>query len=245
MVAEMAKIVDNLEEDTTDLTQEERTLLVRAYRHAITARRKSLDAIDEDQNQTSSSSPLPLKAGDTVVCERIDAASVGAKYRGRVESELRNLCADVVDLVDDLLLPCAQNAASVSASLTLRGDQFRYVAEACHDAKSRTEAARAAAHDYTRALTAAQAISPAHPTRLAAALNFALLCAHVLDSPVSAHNLAVRARDDAANAIHHLQHEDDLHDAHVVLHTIEEYIDTWKLPDRLPPSTERITELDD
>lgn len=251
------KIVNELGAEAHLMWREERALLVRAYRYAIGLRRCSLEGLDlyaeaeaerpteirttgeiaESDDCRSSCTTAGNDDGDDgddgeeKQKERgegeIRLGQAAAKYRERVEAELLALCAEVVRLVDDVLLPAASSGASVASCLTLRGDLFRYAAEASADGTGKTEAARAAAMDYSRALTATCSFPAAHPARLAATLGFALLCAHALDSPVSAINLGTAALADAIPALPKLTNDASRAEADALLDSFRQYIDVW------------------
>merc|ERR1711878_24203 len=51
------------------------------------------------------------------------------EYREKVETELRDICQDVLRLLDEYLIPKASNAESKVFYLKMKGDYFRYLAE--------------------------------------------------------------------------------------------------------------------
>ena len=51
------------------------------------------------------------------------------EYREKVENELRDICNDVLRLLDDFLIPKASNAESKVFYLKMKGDYFRYLSE--------------------------------------------------------------------------------------------------------------------
>ena len=51
------------------------------------------------------------------------------EYREKVENELRDICNDVLRLLDDFLIPKASNAESKVFYLKMMGDYFRYLSE--------------------------------------------------------------------------------------------------------------------
>ena len=59
------------------------------------------------------------------------------EYREKVEKELRDICQDVLGLLDNFLIPKASNAESKVFYLKMKGDYYRYLAEvAVGDAKA-------------------------------------------------------------------------------------------------------------
>lgn len=51
------------------------------------------------------------------------------EYREKVERELRDICHDVLDLLDKYLIPKAGNPESKVFYLKMKGDYYRYLAE--------------------------------------------------------------------------------------------------------------------
>merc|ERR1711902_192349 len=59
------------------------------------------------------------------------------EYREKVEQELRDICNDVLALLDKFLIAKASNAESKVFYLKMKGDYYRYLAEvAVADAKA-------------------------------------------------------------------------------------------------------------
>merc|ERR1719397_978154 len=59
------------------------------------------------------------------------------EYREKVEKELRDICNDVLALLDKFLIAKASNAESKAFYLKMKGDYYRYLAEvAVADAKA-------------------------------------------------------------------------------------------------------------
>merc|ERR1712172_381529 len=59
------------------------------------------------------------------------------EYREKVEKELRDICNDVLALLDKFLIAKASNAESKVFYLKMKGDYYRYLAEvAVADAKA-------------------------------------------------------------------------------------------------------------
>merc|ERR1719220_150869 len=105
------------------------------------------------------------------------------EYREKVEKELRDICNDVLSLLDKFLIAKASNAESKVFYLKMKGDYFRYLAEvAVGDAKA------AVVDDSQKAYQDAFEISkskmqPTHPIRLGLALNFSVFYYEILNSP--------------------------------------------------------------
>jgi len=74
------------EQDGKDLSFDERNLLSVAYKNAVGGRRAAWRVLNMDENQTPAS----------------------ARFRAHVESELEALCKDVLELLEQYLIPHPQ-----------------------------------------------------------------------------------------------------------------------------------------
>merc|ERR1712037_749414 len=122
---DMAACMKSVTETGAELSNEERNLLSVAYKNVVGARRSSWRVISSIEQKTEGS-------------ER--KQQMAKEYREKVEKELRDICQDVLGLLDNFLVPKASNAESKVFYLKMKGDYFRYLAEvAVGDAKA-TEA---------------------------------------------------------------------------------------------------------
>merc|ERR1711878_136775 len=118
------------------------------------------------------------------------------EYREKVESELREICNDVLGLLDKFLIPKASNAESKVFYLKMKGDYFRYLAEVAIG-DSRSEVVDDSQKAYQDAYDIAKSsMQPTHPIRLGLALNFSVFYYEILNSPEKACQLAKTAFDD-------------------------------------------------
>merc|ERR1719398_239346 len=105
-----------------ELSNEERNLLSVAYKNVVGARRSSWRVISSIEQKTEGS-------------ER--KQQMAKEYREKVEKELRDICNDVLALLDKFLIAKASNAESKVFYLKMKGDYYRYLAEvAVADAKA-------------------------------------------------------------------------------------------------------------
>lgn len=157
---DMAGSMKAVTETGIELSNEERNLLSVAYKNVVGARRSSWRVISSIEQKTEGSEKKQQMAKE---------------YREKVEKELRDICQDVLGLLDSFLIPKASNAESKVFYLKMKGDYFRYLAEvAVGDAKA------AVVDDSQKAYADAFEISkskmqPTHPIRLGLALNFSVL----------------------------------------------------------------------
>merc|ERR1712190_565000 len=119
---DMAASMKSVTETGIELSNEERNLLSVAYKNVVGARRSSWRVISSIEQKTEGS-------------ER--KQQMAKEYREKVEKELRDICQDVLGLLDKFLIAKASNAESKVFYLKMKGDYFRYLAEvAVGDAKA-------------------------------------------------------------------------------------------------------------
>ncbi|ERM95464.1 hypothetical protein AMTR_s00008p00261670 [Amborella trichopoda] len=118
-------------------------------------------------------------------------------YLSRIESEIVSICEDVHHLLDSYLIPSEDSAEARVFHWKMKADYFRYLAEIKTDEQKLFGAYKAHLnYEGGHVLASLQRIAkvdlrPANPTRLVAALNFAVFKADILNSPEDAYALAV------------------------------------------------------
>merc|ERR1712219_50848 len=148
------------------------------------------------------------------------------EYREKVENELRDICNDVLGLLDKFLIPKASNAESKVFYLKMKGDYFRYLAEvAIGDSRSEvvddSQKAYQDAYDISK-----QKMQPTHPIRLGLALNFSVFYYEILNSPEKACQLAKAAFDDAIAELDTLN-EDSYKDSTLIMQLLRDNLTLW------------------
>lgn len=144
-----------------ELTVEERNLLSVAYKNVIGARRASWRII----------SSIEQKEENKGVEEKLEMIK---NYRSQVEKELRDICSDILDVLDKHLIPCATTGESKVFYYKMKGDYHRYLAEFA-TGNDRKEAAENSLVAYKAASDIAMTdLPPTHPIRLGLALNFSV-----------------------------------------------------------------------
>jgi len=210
---EMVDSMKKVAKTDQELTVEERNLLSVAYKNLIGARRASWRIItnieSKEENKAESSKTALIK-----------------KYRSQVEKELRDICQDILDLLDKNLLPNATTGESKVFYLKMKGDYHRYKAEfATQD--DRKEAAENSLVAYTKANDIAQnELPPTHPIRLGLALNFSVFYYEILNTPERACRLAKQAFDDAIAELDTLN-EDTYKDSTLIMQLLRDNLTLW------------------
>ncbi|CAL9122919.1 unnamed protein product [Musa acuminata var. zebrina] len=196
-----------------ELTVEERNLLSVAYKNVIGARRASWRIV----------SSIEQKEEGRGNHDHVDAIRA---YRGRIEAELSSICAGILRLLEDRLIPAAAAADSKVFYLKMKGDYHRYLAEFTtgserKDAAENTLAAYKAAQDISLA-----ELPPTHPIRLGLALNFSVFYYEILNSPDRACSLAKQAFDEAIAELDTLG-EESYKDSTLIMQLLRDNLTLW------------------
>ncbi|KPJ16648.1 14-3-3 protein zeta [Papilio machaon] len=171
----MAAAMKEVTETGVELSNEERNLLSVAYKNVVGARRSSWRVISSIEQKTEGS-------------ER--KQQMAKEYRVKVEKELREICYDVLGLLDKHLIPKASNPESKVFYLKMKGDYYRYLAEVA-TGETRNSVVDDSQKAYQDAFEISKAkMQPTHPIRLGLALNFSVFYYEILNSPDKACQLA-------------------------------------------------------
>jgi len=208
---DMAASMKSVTESGTELTNEERNLLSVAYKNVVGARRSSWRVISSIEQKTEGSEKKQQLAKE---------------YREKVENELRDICNDVLGLLDQFLIAKASNAESKVFYLKMKGDYYRYLAEVANG-----DARKAVVDDSQKAYQdafdiAKSSMQPTHPIRLGLALNFSVFYYEIMSSPDKACQLAKQAFDDAIAELDTLN-EDSYKDSTLIMQLLRDNLTLW------------------
>ncbi|KAK5831317.1 hypothetical protein PVK06_015112 [Gossypium arboreum] len=167
---DMVTSMKKLAELDVELTVEERNLLSVGYKNVIGARRASWRILSSiEQKEESKGNEQNVKKIKT--------------YRQKVESELSNICKDIMGVINEHLIPSCLGGESTVFYYKMKGDYYRYLAE-FKMGDERKEAADQSMKAYQSATTTAEAeLPPTHPIRLGLALNFSVFYYEIMNSP--------------------------------------------------------------
>merc|ERR1739841_446491 len=148
------------------------------------------------------------------------------EYREKVEKELRDICNDVLALLDKYLIAKASNAESKVFYLKMKGDYYRYLAEVAV-ADTRATVLEDSQKAYQEAFEIAKSkMQPTHPIRLGLALNFSVFYYEILNSPEKACQLAKTAFDEAIAELDTLN-EDSYKDSTLIMQLLRDNLTLW------------------
>jgi len=214
-LAEQAERYDDMAEEmksvTTmdlELSNEERNLLSVAYKNVVGARRSSWRVISSIESKSD-----------------VVKKSIAESYRGKIETELKKICDDVLALLSDHLIPKASTPESKVFYLKMKGDYYRYLAEVAGEDRDKIVDQ---SHDsYSAAFDiSTKEMPPTHPIRLGLALNFSVFYYEIANSPDRACQLAKHAFDDAIAELDTLN-EESYKDSTLIMQLLRDNLTLW------------------
>ncbi|KAK9070593.1 hypothetical protein SSX86_010995 [Deinandra increscens subsp. villosa] len=195
-----------------ELTVEERNLLSVGYKNVVGSRRASWRILSSIEQKEES-------RGNEVNVKRIK------EYRQKVETELSNICKDIMTVIDEHLIPSSSAGESTVFYYKMKGDYYRYLAE-FKFGNDKKEAADQSLKAYQLASTSAEDLSPTHPIRLGLALNFSVFYYEIMNSPERACHLAKQAFDEAISELDSLS-EESYKDSTLIMQLLRDNLTLW------------------
>ncbi|PPR99037.1 hypothetical protein GOBAR_AA21628 [Gossypium barbadense] len=223
---DMVTSMKKLAELDVELTVEERNLLSVGYKNVIGARRASWRILSSiEQKEESKGNEQNVKKIKT--------------SRQKVESELSNICKDIMGVINEHLIPSCLGGESTVFYYKMKGDYYRYLAE-FKMGDERKEAADQSMKAYQAivylvlenpkmpsATTTAEAeLPPTHPIRLGLALNFSVFYYEIMNSPERACHLAKQAFDEAISELDTLS-EESYKDSTLIMQLLRDNLTLW------------------
>jgi 14-3-3 protein epsilon len=209
---EMVELMRDVAKANVDLSVEERNLLSVAYKNVVGSRRAAwriVVSIHQREEQKKS-----------------EKAHLSEKYRVQIEGELKKICLDIIELLEEHLLPSAASSESKVFFLKMKGDYFRYLAE-FSSGDERKDVSEKSLEAYKSASKIAEAdLAPTHPIRLGLALNFSVFYYEILNSSDRACALAKQAFDDAIAELDNLS-EESYKDSTLIMQLLRDNLTLW------------------
>jgi hypothetical protein len=194
------------QEPKHNLSSDERNLLSVAYKNVIGARRASWRTLTGVKDPSS------------------DSAELVQEYQKQVEAELKEICEEILALLDNHLISNKGNESEAQVFyLKMAGDYYRYMAESVPD----DENDKKAADFYRQAYQIAKVqLAATHPIRLGLALNYSVCYFEILKNKEKACELAKQAFDDAISKLDKLA-EDDYKDSTLIMQLLRDNLTLW------------------
>ncbi|KAK3735660.1 hypothetical protein QZH41_002567 [Actinostola sp. cb2023] len=191
---DMAAAMKKATELNPKLQQEERNLLSVAYKNVVGARRSSWRVISSIEKKNENESKKKM----------------AKEYREKIEKELKDVCNDVLMLLDKYLIKGeeAEQAESEVFFLKMKGDYHRYLAEVASE-QDRTTTVEESKTAYNKAIETCveKKLKTTDPIRLGLALNFSVFYYEILNDQGKACELAKKAFDEAIADLDQLNEE--------------------------------------
>ena len=196
------------------LSVEERNLLSVAYKNVVGSRRASwrvLSSLEQKEEYKK----------NTELAQQIKA------FRGKVEEELTSTCNDILNILNEKLIPGSQNVDDKVFYLKMAGDYYRYLAE-FQTGPEGEAATTGAKNSYEKAMEEGQknGLAPTSPIILGLALNYSVFYYEILNGPNEACKLAKHAFDQAVAELDALS-EEDYKDATLILQLLRDNLTLW------------------
>ena len=128
-------------------------------------------------------------------------------YKEKIETELKDICMDVLDLLDNHLISNSHNPEAIVFFQKMKGDYFRYLGEIMMG-DERKKVIDSASYSYKVASEEAEKLKTTHPIRLGLALNYSVFYYEIMSAPDHACKLAKNAFDNAISDLETLEEEE-------------------------------------
>ncbi|XP_058499214.1 14-3-3 protein beta/alpha-1 [Solea solea] len=208
---DMAAAMKSVTEQSGDLSNEDRNLLSVAYKNVVGARRSSWRVISSIEQKAEGNDKKTQMARE---------------YREKIETELQEICNDVLNLLDNFLIANAIAPESKVFYLKMKGDYYRYLSEvASGDSKKDTVDNSQKAYQEAFEISKGE-MQPTHPIRLGLALNFSVFYYEILNNPDKACTLAKTAFDEAIAELDTLN-EDSYKDSTLIMQLLRDNLTLW------------------
>ena len=146
-------------------------------------------------------------------------------YKSKIEEELKKICKDVVNTIDNSLLKNAKSAEAKVFYLKMKADYYRYTSEVCAG-KELEEVSLKANSAYEDAKKVAGTLPPTDPVRIGLALNFSVFLYEIRKHTKEACEMAKIAFDEAIPGLQDLE-EDKYKDAAAIMQLLKDNLALW------------------
>ncbi|KAG0734221.1 hypothetical protein G6F57_010283 [Rhizopus arrhizus] len=210
---EMVTFVKEAIQINGSLSTEERNLLSTSFKNVVGAHRNSLRIIysvlareKEKENEAQ--------------------VNIVERYKDKIEQELYAICDDLLNLLNERLVPVAKEAEEKVFCYKMLGDYHRYIAEYATGEK-RLQSADSAHEAYQQAMTIAEKdLDTVNPVRLGLALNYSVFYYEILNSPDRACQLAKEAFDDAITELDNMT-DHSYKDSVLIMQLLRDNVSLW------------------
>ncbi|KAH0795340.1 14-3-3 protein [Histomonas meleagridis] len=212
MVDLMKRVIDL----NPELTHDERNLLSVSYKQVITVSRNGLqninDIINYQETQNSET--------------RLNQLII---FKQNIIQELEKYCIELINLIDEKLLPVSKDNEAKVFYYKLKADYYRYISEA-KEGEEKAEPAQKAQENYEKALEIANNELPKYsPSYLGVVLNYSVFLYDVAQKRQEAIDLATKTEQETSVLIEQ-NSEAQINEATSILQLLREDILLWTKP---------------
>lgn len=169
------------------LSADERNLFSLAYKQISSKKRSSWRILVAKQQREENKGNL-------------HNAKLTKTYRKRLENELNGVCEEVLELLEEKIIPNCSNDECRVFFYKMKADYLRYEAEILHE-KKRVRVAQRSLDFYSRATQIAESLPLTHPIRLGVALNFAVFYFEVMKNAEMACDIAKNTLEEVVSML--------------------------------------------
>ena len=212
--SEMVTAINKYVELNPKLSAEERKMLCDGYKNIISSKRNSLRLLnnlnkkeEEEGNQNNH-----LKQINTI--------------KSKIEDELLQIFKKIHAMLDEYLIPNAQDEESKIFYMKIKADYYRYHCEFAEEeefeeAKKNAEKIYKEAYDMSL-----KDINIYNSVRLGLALNYSVFLYEIMDSKNEAYDIAQKAYDDAMKVVDDVE-KDRTSDNLLLIQLLKENLNLW------------------
>ncbi|OHT07350.1 14-3-3-like protein 2 [Tritrichomonas foetus] len=196
------------------LSSDERNILNYTYKNAVTSRRNAISNLIQYKKEESNGA-------------RPERVAKLTQFIAQLLEELKNICEDLVSLVDRMLLPAANEPEQRVFYEKLKGDYYRYVCE--NRERSEIEPIiQQAAQCYEAGLEIARSeLQPINPTLLGLVLNYSVFLYDIMDMKNEAIELSSKTFNDTVDLVDNMD-EATYADTALILRYLMQNHTNWK-----------------
>ena len=215
---EMVKYAKQVATTEKKLQVEERNILSVAYKNVVGMKRNSRRLLTNAEEKESKSTKPEAEANIARM----------RTYREKIEKELIDPCMDVINLLDEVLIPNSnEDSESKVFYLKMKGDYFRYLCEFLKGDRKQEDSDRALAAYEEAQTVAGKDLKVTDPVRLGLALNFSVFYYEIRDEKVKACEMAKKSFNDAINEMEEPDQDENYKDSTLILQLLKDNISLW------------------
>jgi 14-3-3 protein epsilon len=155
-------------------------------------------------------------------------AKVVADFLKVIESEIKQHCGNIVDILSKRLIPSvASTGESRVFYYKMKGDYMRYMCEISTEEEKQETSNESLLAYRTASEKAMIDLPPTHPVRLGLMLNFSVFYYDIMRSPERSCRLAKQAFDDAIAELDTLS-EESYRDSTIIMQLLRDNLNLWQ-----------------